>query len=64
MDNDIPHYDTQHNDTQHNGLICNVQHKNIQHHDVQQTRIEFHYAECYGYLNVMLNVFMLSVMAP
>jgi hypothetical protein len=59
MDNDIPHNDTQHNDTQHNGFTCNAQHKSIQYHDMQQTRIEFYYAECHGYLNIML-----SVMAP
>jgi len=32
--------------------------------DIQHNSIECHYAECRDYLNVMLNVVMLSVVAP
>jgi hypothetical protein len=41
----------------------------IQHSDTQQTSIEFYYAQCHNYLNVMLsavvlNVAMLDVVSP
>jgi hypothetical protein len=32
----------------------------IQHSDTQQTSMEFYYAECHDYLNVMLSAIMLN----
>ncbi len=55
--NDTQHDDTQHNDTQQKGL-------NLGHSALMTLSIlcsDCHYGECRNLLNVMLNVFMFSV---
>jgi hypothetical protein len=61
-------HNTQHSGIQHNGLVMTLS-IDIHHNSIECHYSEYHYAECFDYLNVTLsvirlNVVMLSVKAP